>query len=265
MKKMKSLIIAIMFLVSLLAMSSVTAKTGGPDAYGFTYKDSESDVPFEWIEISWTGTDTGLTGDDVSMDVNIGFNFMFYGNIYSTISISSNGYLTFGTDKTDCSNTPIPGNGNDPDDAIYPFWDDLDLNTGTTGNVYYRRTYDMFIVEWYDIPHISDDPGDCPGGERSHFTFQVILYKNSNVIKFQYLRMENGCAAYADGSSATVGIENSDGTDGLQYSYNTSSIYDRLAIGFVPPGVTPPWEETFRLPMEKIWEIIKRNQEKKEE
>ncbi|MFQ6087718.1 MAG: hypothetical protein ACE5K0_02295 [Candidatus Methanofastidiosia archaeon] len=147
--------------------------------------------------------------------------------------------MTFGTDKTDFSNDDIPDT-NDPDDSIFTFWDDIDLNNGATGKIYYetRTTASgrIFIVEWYDVPHIKDDPGDCAGGVRSHYTFQAILYEITNDIKFQYLSMVNGCKNLADGRSATVGIENIDGTIGLKYSYNTSSIYDRLAICFSSMG-----------------------------
>lgn len=76
-------------LVSTLILSVFYANTatGGPDAYGYIWDDG---VPFSWIDITGTGTDSGITGDDDSTDVSIGFNFNFYGNSYSTISISSN-------------------------------------------------------------------------------------------------------------------------------------------------------------------------------
>ena len=60
------------------------------------------------IDISGSGTPLGL-GDDDGVVLPLGFTFNFYGNDYTQIGISSNGYLTFGSDLTDLSNDPIPG------------------------------------------------------------------------------------------------------------------------------------------------------------
>jgi hypothetical protein len=75
--------------------------SGGPDAFGYTFKDSnEPDGPtYAWEEISstgtqvigWTGTDDGYAGP-----IPIGFDFNFYGNNYDELHVGSNGYLSFG-------------------------------------------------------------------------------------------------------------------------------------------------------------------------
>ena len=111
-----------------------------------------------------------------------------------------------------------------------PFWDDLYTPGG--GTIYYdvqgTAPNRMFIVEWYDVPHISDD-----GTPRSHYTFEAILYETSNDIKFQYQSMLNGTESYADGREAVVGIENITGVVGAQYSCReTGAISDGLAILF---------------------------------
>ncbi len=49
--------------------------------------------------------------------------------------------------------------------------------------------------------------------ESVSYTFQAILYPNGTIV-FQYLEM------IGDLTSATVGIENTTGTDGLQVVYN---------------------------------------------
>jgi hypothetical protein len=45
--------------------------------------------------IGATGTQLVLGDDDTAVDVPIGFDFQFYGNTYSTVSIRSNGYMGF--------------------------------------------------------------------------------------------------------------------------------------------------------------------------
>jgi hypothetical protein len=60
---------------------------------------------------------------------------------------------------------------------------------------------------------------------------QLILYANGNILmQYQTLQNENG--------TATVGISNADGTDGLCYQYNQPVMTDGLAIMFYAPQQT---------------------------
>ncbi len=53
------------------------------------------------------------------------------------------------------------------------------------------------------------------------FTFQAILYEQSNDIVFRYQNVTPTNMTYGGGSKATVGIENETGTLACKYSYNT--------------------------------------------
>lgn len=258
MRKIISVLISLIFVGTTFGIASILGATGGPDAFGYTYDDT---VPYQWVDISGTGTDTGITGDDSGVWVPIGFDFNYYGNTYNQVWICSNGFLQFNAAAITCSNVFIPLNDS-TNNIICPFWDDLYPPAG--GKVYYRSFPDKFIVQWNDIPHIGDY-----ATLRSSMTFQVILYRNSNAIKFQYKEMKNGKWYYADGQSATVGIENSDGTVGLKYYFGNNNgsgtpagpIRNGLAIGFKYPGTNPSWYEVKSLPMEQILKIVKGNQE----
>ncbi|MDP8235786.1 MAG: hypothetical protein P9M08_05345 [Candidatus Erginobacter occultus] len=216
------------------------ADSGGPDAFGYYWYDSNLPAPqepYSWIEIAppegGAGTElTDLTGmDDASESAPIGFSFDFYGNTYTEAVVSSNGFITFDSAVGSAfSNNCIPDADN-PNDAVFTFWDDLDLDDNPSSAVYYETQGSApgreFIVEWDQVPHIGDS-GSC-------FTFQVILYEGSNEIKVQFNTMSRGDQSYADGSSATLGIENDDGTNGLQYSCNPGSpgpVYDGLAVRY---------------------------------
>jgi hypothetical protein len=224
------------------------ADSGGPDTFGYYWYDSNLPAPqepYSWIEIAppegGTGTElTDLTGsDDACESAPIGFSFDFYGNTYTDAVVSSNGFITF--DSAGCaaySNVCIPAPAN-PNDAVFAFWDDLNLNPNPSSAVFYETQGSSpdqeFIVEWYRVPHISDSA--------SRFTFQVILYEGINEIKVQFNTMSDGSGSYADGYSATLGIENIDGTDGLQYSCNPGApgpVYDGLAVRYSDnPTPTP--------------------------
>ena len=193
---------------------------GGPDEFGYIWIDSnhEHGPEFDWIEISGVGTRLSLSDESI-VEVDLPFPFPFYGDVKTKVRVCSNGYLTFATGSSVWTNTPIPDPSN-PNDLIAVFWDDLNPTTG--GNVYYYHDQEAnrFIVEYQTVRRYSGT-GD--------YTFQAILYPNGTIV-YQFLEMTG------DLNSATVGIENADGTDGLQVVYNAPYIEDGLAIGFAPIG-----------------------------
>jgi hypothetical protein len=196
--------------------------TGGPDDFGYTWDDS---VAFNWIDAT-TGTNTGLEGDDKYTDaIDIGFNFKFYENTYSQLYITTNGLATFGEGAYHYSNQSIP-NSAPANNFIAPFWDDLCVNYGgyNTGTVYYMRGGSApnryFVVEWHEVSRL---------GSTDRLTFEVILYENGDIVT-QYLSL----SGYL--TSATVGIEDEIGIDGLQYLYNSSGLENNKSVRFYRPG-----------------------------
>lgn len=217
---------------------------GGPDNFGYTFKDSNSigGPNYDWIEISETGTEVLPNSDDsVTESIDLGFFFNFYGTDYSQLAIANNGLLFSAGTTWQYVNDPItqsPG----VHGFIAPFWDDI-VTYNPTGTIYYetRGTTPnrIFIVEWYDNQHY--------GSSDNGITFEAILYEGSNNIKFQYNDVDFGNVynavggdnpPYANGGSATVGIEGPTGDDGLQYSFNEQAINPSLAILFKYPQFT---------------------------
>lgn len=204
------------------------AKTsGGPDPFGYTWKDSdEPDGPsYNWVEISSVGTVVPLSDDAISGSISIGFPFNFYGTKYTALRIGDNGAVTFTGSSVPSSNTSLP-NSSSPNALIAPFWDDLDCSSTQSGDVYYY--YDSansrFIIEYYQIVTF---------GTTKRNTFQVILYADGRII-FQYGSM-NGTL-----TSCTVGIENEFGSAASLVKYNSSYIKSNLAIEF-DPNLLPEW------------------------
>ena len=188
--------------------------SGGPDDFGYSWIDSDEPggPTFSWIDITSVGTPLNL-GDDDYQQVSLPWGFNFYGVSKTSIKISSNGYLTFGSDGTDFTNDPIP-DPTDPNDLIAPFWDDLNPSSGGEVYYYYDQTDDVFIVEWYQIPHY---------GGSGVYTFEALLYPNGDIV-YQYQSMSGTL------NSATIGIENSTGNDGLQVTYNADYVHNQLAV-----------------------------------
>lgn len=201
----------------LLLSSPAVAATGGPDAFGYEYEDSdESTGPrFQWEELSGSGVALPLSDDDHEI-VNMPFSFPFYGETYNSVGVNSNGALNFGGSRwTTFGNGCMPSTSSSM--MIAPFWDDL--NPASGGEVLWevRGTGDQqrLIVEWDAVPRY---------GTSEFQTFQVVLFA-SGVIEYRYETMTN------TGASATVGIQNGN-TEFLQYGCNPSVVFNGQAIRF---------------------------------
>ncbi|HKY33809.1 MAG TPA: S8 family serine peptidase [Candidatus Polarisedimenticolia bacterium] len=206
---------------------------GGPDASGYRWADSDQPggPAFSWVEISGVGTPiTSLDGDDeIANDIPIGFPFGFYDSTFSTVNVSTNGWLSF-TNRTASgsityANQPLPTTGG-PENIVAPFWDDLNFRGAV--HAYYHNDGGRFIVQWNDVDRHPAEPPDP-----DHLTFQVILHPDGSIV-YQYLTT-NGLL-----TSSTVGIQNGARNDGLTVAFNTTYLHDGLAVEFsrVPQWLT---------------------------
>jgi hypothetical protein len=190
-------------------------------------------------EIYYQGLSTGVNGDDDgSSALPIGFDFTFYGNTYNQFYVASNGMITFGDFRQQASwgdwphyiNRSIP-NSNWPNNYIAPFWDDTTAYNNLDQRIVYQTIGTapnrMLVVQYTNVGFY-DDP--TPLG-----TFFAILYEGSNNIQFQY-RYLIGDNVRAHGSSATIGLENANGSAGTQYAFNTESLESEQVILFTPDG-----------------------------
>lgn len=212
----------------------------GPDRYGyFAYDSADFDYPdhrpvYFWSDIS---TEMGGPGEKldfpvenlvVDMVVDLPFTFRYYGQDYTQIRVSDNGWISFdlGTDYN-FYNWSIP-TVHGVDAVVAPFWDNLnpvpasgddDVNGLAADGIYVYHDTDLggYVVEWSRLPHYKPE---ILGFQ----TFQVILLDptvhpttgGDGQILFLYRQVQNNdnLRMYA-----TVGIESPDGEDGLQLSY----------------------------------------------
>jgi len=196
-----------------------TDDSGGPDAFGYTWKDSNDPggPQFNWIDISSVGTPIPLSDDDNEGPFPLGFTFSFYGNDFSQIYVCSNGWVSFTSTSTSLSNSTMPYTS-EPNNTLSIFWDDLNPANGGTVYYYADAANNRFIISYNGVPHYSN---------YGSLYFQVIINSNGTIL-YQYNTMNHGGHAV----SATVGIENSNGTIGLQVSYNQTYVEDSLAVRF---------------------------------
>ncbi|KRF38254.1 hypothetical protein ASG96_17515 [Terrabacter sp. Soil810] len=172
-------------------------------------------------------TKTTLGGDDAALALDLPWAFSYYGQSYSKAYVSTNGHVNFLASVTAYANTAIP-NPAAPNAAIYPFWDDL--NVDASAGVYTGTTtvggVEAFVIEWRNVRSYSD--------ANARTNFSVALLRSGGVLL--------GYGAQTDakpvltGTSATVGIENANGSVAWQYAFNTAgSVAPQTSIRFTPP------------------------------
>ncbi|MCK5138184.1 MAG: hypothetical protein KAR19_20550, partial [Bacteroidales bacterium] len=167
----------------------------------------------------------------------IGFSFDFFGNTYTDFYVTSNGLVMFGTSSTQYTNSTIP-DGSGANNYIAPFWDDLVIHS--TGDIMYqtigtapnRKLVIQFTnMSFWNSPVLFG-------------TFQVILFEGSNNIQTQYRSIVDLTSNRASGNSATVGLENINGSAGVLCSYNTAGyIQSEKAILFTPGSGTYTFDD----------------------
>jgi hypothetical protein len=151
------------------------------------------------------------TDDALSAAINIGFTFTYDCMDYTSVKVSSNGWLTFNTSEI---NSDFDNNLGSASflNMLSPLWDNL--KTGPFGNVNYKLTgtspNQVFTVEWKQMKWQNDASFSC-------ISFQVKLYETSNQVDFIYFRESGTVTA----TSASIGIKGTTTTD--FYSLNATS------------------------------------------
>ncbi|MCD4828038.1 MAG: hypothetical protein K8R90_01230 [Candidatus Cloacimonetes bacterium] len=211
--------------------TTVGPTQGGPDTFGYTWMNSADPggPTYDWVTITAPTAITGMGDDWCSAALPLGINFPFYGAAYNDVHFSSNGFLIFGGTETDYGNDPIPDT-NAPDNFIPWFWDDLDPTDGGTAeygnqNVGGQPAWIVTMENYHEYDWLTGT---------GNLTCQVILFENGDILK-QYQSFDGGIVM----DEATVGIENADGTDGLQYEYNQNLLGAGMAIEYAYPLNAP--------------------------
>ncbi len=217
--------------------------SGGPDALGYEWVSSLDDAgpTYSWID-GTDATDADIAyGDDYRGTIDLPFEFWFHGNYYTQITGTTNGWIGLGPSSEYTSsfwtNEPIP-DASTPNNVIAPLWDDFKAgdSPGSTSSAHGTILYKTlgtepnreFVVIFDEIVRGTYDT--------DYFSFEVIFDEATNNITFQYLDVTGNTSADY-GVGATIGLENGDGTDGLEVGYNGDPqlIYPGMAIEFIAP------------------------------
>ena len=215
--------------VSKSGISPFEVSGGGPDNFGYLWSDSdlETSIAYNWVDIEGMGNQLSFPQNDTADEpVEIGFDFPFYGMDYGQCTVNPNGWIGFGADNTAFSNTSIPS-ASAPKPAIFGFWDDLNPVSGDqggcpegSGNVYVYSDGSQFVV-WFN------DVARCANNEQyqGSYDFQFVLHANGD-IDLNYRDM------FGYTTSATIGMQNEDGSTGLLVGQNNGYAQSQNSLQF---------------------------------
>jgi hypothetical protein len=205
-----------------------------PEGNGLGYQPT-----FNWVDISSTGSIPVYSDpDDGYVQVDIGFTFNYFGNDYTQIYLGTNGYCMFTNPTTTTASSMSIPSTDPPNDVIVVAG--MDLHTGDVpSNCYYGLDADGNFVYTVEMWSDYNDPTE-------YMDMQMILYPNGR-IKAQYRNYVNPFGDTGTSSipgDACIGIENIDGSVGLQYRNNGvgGPMLEDMALAFAttPEGLAEP-------------------------
>ncbi|WP_334020647.1 S8 family serine peptidase [Alteromonas sp. S015] len=161
--------------------------------------------------------------DDTSIEIGLPRPITYLGSEYTTMQISSNGFVSLGTSSgsTTSRDPDILPDLNEPNNVIAPFWTDLDLEGGATGTgriwtANLAGATGHFVVEWENA-QIWDNDG-------TSVNFQLWFEYETGNVSFVYGPMS------APIHDTVIGAENISGSVGI----TLGSYMNEVEQGIIP-------------------------------
>ncbi len=200
----------ISLLAALLVSTSVAAQTYDPTL-----------LPPQINGAPTTMTPLNL-GDDNTRRVSLGFEFEYWGQTFTDVWVSSNGFVSFESAANLCCNgQPIEQAQRN---TIYAYWSDL---ISFTGNPFYRLDEGSALFGWY---------GTQEYGTNNLNTFEIGLFENGN-IQFNY-----GSLTASGWRDFTAGITGPEAGDNVPLFYGRNPQFLQNQSGLLTYGSPIPDE-----------------------
>lgn len=201
----KYLIYILLFPVGVMAQSISFATVGVQDKSGIevevehyvNYVPNHSIYSQTYSPQLTTGTSVTLYDDSNVGPFNIGFDFEFYGQIFSQFRICTNGFITFGNTSGRYSPGSFPS-GTAPNGVVAAYWTDLYPSSGyymryqTTGTAPNRKLTVSAHLTYYS-------------NRNAWVDYQIVLFEGTN-------KIWTTITSQGWTPTATQGVENHTGT-----------------------------------------------------
>lgn len=190
------------------------------------------------------GTPISVATDDVwSPNIQLPFNFCYYGQTYTSCHVGSNGAIRLG--NTNANSHPwqfsnaVPSNDLVQAGNVFGIYHDIDPSVPVAGGGIVKwyllgaAPCRIFVVSFYEMAHFS-----CNNLRSTHM---MVLYETTNVIDV-YVEKKQTCNNWNSGR-AVIGIQNINGSQGIAApGRNTGpwSVFVPEAWRFSPAG-TPTY------------------------
>ncbi len=190
--------------------------------YSFDSNQDGGSLDFEWKDIAGSGDDVTEYFKTVSLshyyyEVDLGFEFPFYGQNLTSINITRFGALTLDQEGPlgNCF-PPFLDYQCAPKGIISAMTWAFDVNR--SGSIHYKKEPGKFIVQYTNVFNEEGFPEET-------VTFQIVLYQNGDI---DYLYKDVEMMYYADLEVALIGIGDPDYKDAFVINGNKYVIGDYI-------------------------------------
>ncbi len=216
-----------------------------------TYQWDYLDWEFEWIDAR-LGENRGNPTDTQQLDLILPSpHFEYYNHgPFSVAHVFEDGYITFGNYNGFASNNTELPNPAVPNNVVYPYWDNIKpycppgeaSSAACQGFIYTIQEGDWYVIEYDQYQYNQNEPLIIN-------TFEVLLNLETGEIRYQY-QTGPACA-----ESATIGLENGEGNDAVQISYNDEN-YGCADTGYKFTPAPPQPSKTYAVAVDSTMEAI---------
>jgi len=159
--------------------------------------------------------------DAHTAEIDLPFTFPFFGRLYDKISVSDDGWLSFGATQVVKSANPTLPNTDPPNAVVAALWDRLATRRGDVVT-FFRKDATVapnrvFVVAWQNV-NLSD------AHARDALSFEVLLHEGTGVVEIAYSTRGRWSKL-----SYTAGIENETGTRAFGGPTKTNTNFGRPA------------------------------------
>ncbi|MBJ13600.1 MAG: hypothetical protein CMG62_11095 [Candidatus Marinimicrobia bacterium] len=213
---------------------------GGPDGGNYYWISSEQsqEISYEWVEIDGISEELVFAHNDQfsALDIELPFSFTFFDQQYDYVKVNANGWIGWtNANSNTWTNIEIPST-DAPMPGIFAFWDDLNpynnsANNTASGSVYYYTSSNIAVIWFNNVARW------LPGGNSDYaglYDFQIVLHSDG-LFGVNYRNMDGVT------NSATIGFQNSLGTQGTQIAYDIEFAGDQFSWKAASSDGDVPW------------------------